>query len=169
MDRFKSSFLAAAGCVILGAIVLLSPLTASAQGGILATPFQRQLDLCFAEGEEVIPPGGIAPAGGFVDVPAGKRLAIEYVSAVGRLPSGQKLTVAINIFIAPAGTFVFGHFLPVSLIGTFNPDGDLFVGSEPTIMYAEGGSRVQFSARRSGGPSPTGTGCVTVRFSGFVR
>ena len=46
-------------------------------------PFQQQVEIDLPEGT-----GG---QNGFVNVPAGKRLVIEYISSEGFLPSGQKM------------------------------------------------------------------------------
>lgn len=121
-------------------------------------PFQSRGYHCFSEGE-------YKANSVIADVPPGKRLAVQYVSGRGEVPSGQKLDITVDA-VSPSPFPTVSHTLPVSLQGTFPLfRGDILAGGEPMTMYVNGGGNISMTIYRS---ESTGTGCVTVNISGYL-
>ena len=122
----------------------------------MSKPFQIQLTVDF-------PAGVNAPNATFA-VPAGKRLVIEYVSALAVLATGQRMMFAqVNTVVA--GTLVF-HFLKSESIGTATSTaGEGFLSSQMVKLYADPSTEVLVSAIRS---DATTAGTVTFAVSGYL-
>jgi hypothetical protein len=114
--------------------------------------------------EVFIPLGGRNNTSSFT-VPGGKRLVIEYVSASGNVPFGQNLLFALKTCVNDSCAV---HFLVPSRF-TFarvtTPDGELIRTRQWMRVYADGGTEVMVSARRSGN---WGGGSATLSISGYL-
>jgi hypothetical protein len=56
---------------------------------------------------------GVSGANGFVSIPAGKRLVIQYASAYGTAPSGQILNFSVQTMLTGDSVFT-PHYLPAA-------------------------------------------------------
>jgi hypothetical protein len=86
-------------------------------------------------------------------VPLGKRLVIEYVSAASQMPAGQKLLLVklqtdVNVNQTPIGIL---HFFTPTLTGRDAIGRDIFVVSQLTRLYAEPGSTVTLEVTATAG------------------
>lgn len=82
-------------------------------------------------------------------VPAGKRLVIEYISALAATQTGQKALAQIQVY---QGTTPYLHRVALSLQGTFTTSfgtGDEFVAGQSTRLYADAGTAVIVEIGRS--------------------
>jgi hypothetical protein len=76
-------------------------------------------------------------------VPSGKRLVIEYISALMNVPSGR---LAFSLLAIQEGaTLVFGHRLVLTKIGTPAPDIDAYEVSQPFRMYLNAGQTLSLT------------------------
>jgi hypothetical protein len=109
-----------------------------------------------------------------IRVPEGKRLIIEYVSAQGCVPRGQRILATL---IIRHGGRQLGHLIPLRPQGTYpiTTSGgtshrmDCFVAGEATRLYAQAGHSVLPSAQRTDGdssPATPGQGFVSFVVSG---
>jgi hypothetical protein len=86
-------------------------------------------------------------------VPLGKRLVIEYVSAVSSMPAGQKLllvTLQTDVSVNQNPTGIL-HFFTPTLTGRDTTGRDIFVVSQQTRLYAEPGSTVVLGVTATAG------------------
>ena len=81
-------------------------------------PFHANVDISLTSGTE--------GQNGFVTVPAGKRLVIEYVSGQAFLPSGQKALFSVIVSLQGQATGTT-HYLESTSIGPF--------GSQDCFQY----------------------------------
>ena len=103
----------------------------------------------------------LSDSGDLFDVPAGKRLVIEHVSADCTVPTGQKV-VRFAIVTHPANDIARSHILIPVFTGT------RFVASQPIKLYADPvGAFAEVSVNVLRDPS-TSTGLCTCSFSGFL-
>jgi hypothetical protein len=116
-------------------------------------PFQASLQVSL--------PPGTEGQNGFVNVPAGKRLVIEYVSGQAFLPTGQKalFSVIVSLQGQNIGTW---HYLESSAIGAFGSQ-DCFQCGRMVRLYADPGTTVMLRTDRD---SPAGTGLSRMSLSG---
>ena len=117
-------------------------------------PFQASTTAPFA-------PNVLVSDVNLVTVPQGKRLVIEYISALGVVPTGQR--VRVNIRIITSGRFGT-HALPLIPQGSFSGF-DNFSASLPVRLYADPGTLVSGEASRDAG---TGNGSLTLSISGYL-
>jgi hypothetical protein len=133
------------------------PVTVSASAAfrpIAPTGFSAELSL----------PDGTFGDAIFYDVPAGKRLVIEYLSGQVSLPTGQKLGT-LTVFLT-VGTNRVRHDFPLTHQLTHAGAGkDFFVSSSLTRLYADPGSTIQLSVVRN---LNTGAADGVVSFSGHL-
>ncbi len=94
-------------------------------------------------------------------VPAGKRLVIEYVSALVIGPTGQRYQASIGV---TQGSTTGAYYVPLSLQGTFDSD-DQLVAGQPTRLYSDAGSQVVVELVRS---ATAGTAFGTFTVSGYL-
>ena len=121
-------------------------------------PFQPNVGITIGDG---------APAGGaLLDVPSGKQLVIEYVSASVQLPTGQKVR---ELRVATLqGSTVLSHFLGATFQATVGGSTtvDIFILSQVTRLYSNPGtSSVEFSVIRN---NSSGTGFYSLSISGYL-
>ena len=81
------------------------------------------------------------------DLPAGKRIVLEHVSARVTAPSGQTIQVYISTSSPnlPSGTTALRHFLVL----TPNSSGTYYFASQPIRMYGTIGSYVLIHGQRN--------------------
>jgi hypothetical protein len=109
-------------------------------------PFNAFVNMHWAAGEtQAEGPGGF----GLIQVPAGKRLVIQYASGGYEVPTGQQVQVELNTAVGPLS--VFNRVLSHSQ-GTWGGL-DLFFVAQDVTIYAEGEVHV-YAFRNSG----TGSG-----------
>ena len=117
-----------------------------------ATPFQQEIHVGI--------PAGAGEGFAFsTQIPAGKRLIMENVSAQVSMPSGQRALVFIN---ATSGGATIQHAIPVTLQGTFSGY-DEMMASQPMKLYADPSSYVGVSVFLNSLAGPTD---VWVKVSG---
>ncbi len=118
-------------------------------------PFQASVEISL--------PAGTEGQNGFVTVPAGKRLVIQYVSGQAFLPSGQKalFSVIVSLQGQSVGTT---HYLESTAIGPFGSQ-DCFQCGRMVQLYADAGNTVMLRTDRD---SPTSTGLSRMSLSGHL-
>jgi hypothetical protein len=103
-----------------------------------------------------------------VNVPAGKRLVIEFASFQATIPQGQHINFFWVDVLGASGNASF--YFPAVYQGSDFIGGqnvDLYTASGPTRLYADPGSKVTLAMRRN---TATGTGLGTASISGhFVN
>ena len=99
---------------------------------------------------------------GFVTVPAGHTLVIEYVSGEAFLPAGQKGLFSI---LVDQGSGPVRHYLGANTTGTFGAP-DYFWVSTPAKFYAKGGTQLDLRADRD---IATGTATFRISISGYLE
>ena len=97
-------------------------------------------------------------------VPAGKRLVIEYVSAIADVPVDQKVVISVLCQNLSASRAV-SHVFPVTPQGTFPGPIDRLVASESTRIYVEPEDSVNFIVNRN---SAAGTANCLFSISGYL-
>ena len=96
-------------------------------------------------------------------VPAGKRLAIEFVAVSGAVPDGQRLGAAVGTIVKR----VTGYYaFPTTAYPTTPDYRTDSVGNQPVRIYADAGTDVILWASRTGGE--TGTAVASVTLSGYL-
>jgi len=100
---------------------------------------------------------------GFVSVPAGKRMVIEYVSVQAFIPSGQKALFSVIVFLQGQITGTW-HYMESTAIGAFGGQ-DYFQCGRLVKLYADPGTTVMPRTDRD---SPTGTGQSRMTLSGHL-
>jgi hypothetical protein len=117
----------------------------------------------FQANAEISLPTGTEGQNGFVNVPTGKRLIIEYVSGQAFLPTGQKalFSVIVSLQGQPTGT---SHFLESTAVGAFGGQ-DCFQCGRLVRLYADPGTIVMLRTDRD---SPTGAGNSRMTLSGHL-
>src|SRR5262249_6242230 len=93
-------------------------------------------------------------------VPAGKRLVIEFVSLDVTVPSGQKVLISLEY---GTGGQVASQRISTTPVLDMPGVVDVFTASQPVRLYADPGTSVSFSLKRS---DSSGIGRVNVRVSG---
>lgn len=96
-------------------------------------------------------------------VPTGKRLVIQFVSALASLQSGQRLARA-DIQTESNGQFALYDLLP-AFVGTFTSGGDNVVAAQDVTLYADGETDVILLVQRD---STTGNGELHGAVSGYL-
>ena len=118
-------------------------------------PFQANVDISL--------PAGTEGQNGFVTVPAGKRLVIEYVSGQAFLPTGQKALFSVIVSLQGQATGTW-HYLESTVVGPFGSQ-DCFQCGRPVKLYADPGTTVMLRTDRN---SPTGAGLSRMTLSGHL-
>jgi hypothetical protein len=95
-------------------------------------------------------------------VPAGKRLVIEYVSATSVVPAGQR--IVDFLVIVRQGNVGMGHAVPIQFQGSAGVT-DWLAAGEPTRLYADAGTTVRAFLLRT---DTSGQANVMVRISGYL-
>jgi hypothetical protein len=103
------------------------------------SPFQKKVRIDL--------PAGQCCENGFVDVPAGKRLVIEYASALGLGSPGEAFNFEVGTILNGHLAFDENHLLPVA---QQQEDGTSVAGQVVRIYADPGPSRVMLRASRSG-------------------
>lgn len=118
-------------------------------------PFQASFEIN-------LPVGTGGQNAGF-QVPAGKRLVIEYVSGDALMPTGQKCLFSIFTSLAgqPTGT---RHLLETTTLGQFGASVS-FRASQVVRLYADPGTTVMLRADRD---VATGTAVARMSLSGHL-
>jgi hypothetical protein len=118
-------------------------------------PFQASVEISL--------PAGTEGQNGFVNVPAGKRLIIEYVSGQAFLPAGQTalFSVIVSLQGQPTGTW---HYLESTVVGPFGSQ-DCFQCGRLVRLYADAGTVVMLRTDRN---APTGGGLSRMTLSGHL-
>jgi hypothetical protein len=95
-------------------------------------------------------PAGQCCENGFVDVPAGQRLVIEYASALGLAPAGQTFNFEVGTLLNGHPSFDQNHLLPV-LQQQHEGGSSTATAGQVVRIYSDGGpARVMLRASRSG-------------------
>lgn len=117
----------------------------------------------FQAAVEIKLPPGTGGQNGFVPVPEGKTLVIEYASGEGFLPTGQKclFSVITSLQGEPVGT---RHYLESAPLGKFGAP-DYFRAGQVVRLYAASGTTVMLRADRD---IATGDGLVRMSISGHL-
>ena len=118
-------------------------------------PFQAAVELSL--------PQGTGGQNGFVQVPAGKRLVIEYASGVGFLPAGQKCLFSVITSLQGQQTGT-SHYLESTTVGKFGAP-DCFLAGQVVRLYADPETTVMLRADRD---LATGQGTVRMSVSGHL-
>ncbi len=123
------------------------------------TPFQTAATVQLQDGFE--------SGASFVAVPAGKRLVIEYTSAAGFAPPGQKLIFSLftetDDGIHP--TTITQHYLLSTPYGSFG-NADAFLAGQVVKLFADPGTSLELFASRS---ASSGTATVFFSISGYFE
>lgn len=98
-----------------------------------------------------------------VQVPSNKRVVIDYVSAFGHMPPGEKL-VAVDL-ISTADASTLSHALTPVFTGAAHNSDNYFAVSQPTTLFADPGSTLATNCIRD---SITGVGLVGLVVSGHL-
>jgi hypothetical protein len=118
------------------------------------TPFQAHVEITLAPTH-----GG---ENGWVSVPAGKKLVIEYLSGEAFMPTGQKALFSVEV---DQGSGAVRHYLGTHAVGAFG-SADYFWVSTPAKFYAKGGTKVNLRADRD---IATGTATFRLSLSGHLE
>ncbi|MBV8201047.1 MAG: hypothetical protein JOZ15_10540 [Acidobacteria bacterium] len=110
---------------------------------------------------EIKLPNGTGGENGFVNVPNGKRLVIEYVSGEAFLPKGQKALFSVITSLQGEATGI-SHYLDSDAIGHFGAP-DYFRAGQVVRLYADPGTIVMLRADRD---LATGEGLARMSISG---
>jgi hypothetical protein len=117
----------------------------------------------FQERVEVSLPPTFGGENGFVTVPAGKRLVIEYISGQAFLPTGQKALFSVIVSLQGQTTGTW-HFLESTAVGAFGGE-DCFQCGRPVRLYADAGTTVMLRTDRD---LTVGTGISRMTLSGHL-
>jgi len=101
----------------------------------------------YQEGFELQLPDGTQGENGGFNVPAGKRLVIDYVSASGFAPAGQHMI--FSVFTNVNSVLAKKHFIAASQQSEFGASA-MFTASQETRIYADPGTLVMVRAERDG-------------------
>ncbi|MGB8910102.1 MAG: hypothetical protein WCC84_15260 [Candidatus Cybelea sp.] len=117
--------------------------------------------IAFQAAVQIDLPNGTEGQNGFVAVPSGKRLVIEYVSGEAFLPTGQTclFSVITTIGGASVGT---SHYLVSYAMGNFGAP-DCFVAGQVVRLFADPGTTVMLRADRD---AASGAGIARMSLSG---
>jgi hypothetical protein len=108
----------------------------------------------FQEKKQIVLPDGQCCDNAFVDVPAGKRLVIEYASASGFANGSQWFMYEVGTLVDGQASFTRNHFLPVAQ--QIDNGNTVAIAGQQVRIYADGGGgRVMLRASRSGGGEAT--------------
>ena len=118
-------------------------------------PFQERVEFTLEP--------GVGAWAGFVAVPAGKRLVIEYISGQAFLPIGQKATFSVLLSLQGQATDTW-HFLESSSVGTIGGE-DCFQCGRPVRLYADAETSVTLRTDRD---VAVGTGISRMTLSGYL-
>jgi hypothetical protein len=91
-------------------------------------------------------PAGTGGQNGFVTVPTGKRLVMEYASGEAFMPTGQKCLFSVITTIGGASTGT-RHYLESNAVGKFGAP-DYFQAGQVVRLYADPGTTVMLRADR---------------------
>ncbi len=116
-------------------------------------PFQASVEISL--------PPGTEGQNGFVNVPTGKRLVIEYVSGQAFLPSGQKALFSVIVSLQGQTTGTW-HYLESTVVGPFGSQ-ECFQCGRMVRLYADPGTTVMLRTDRN---SPADTGLSRMTLSG---
>jgi hypothetical protein len=117
----------------------------------------------FQAAVEIKLPNGTGGENGFVTVPNGKRLVIEYASGEAFLPAGQKCLFSV-ITSLKGQTTGTRHYLESVPLGHFGAP-DYFRAAQVVRLYADAGSTVMLRADRD---IATGEGLARMSISGHL-
>ncbi|MGB6686924.1 MAG: hypothetical protein WBE76_03690 [Terracidiphilus sp.] len=108
---------------------------------------------------------GQAQAQSEFTAPGGKRMVIEFVTAILTVPAGQ--SVAVTFFVRTGGIPNPGirHALAVTPQGTFN-GGEVYVCSRLVRLYPDPGTNVIFEVTRN---STSSVASGNISLTGYLR
>ncbi len=106
---------------------------------------------------------GVGGANGFVTIPAGKRLVIEYASAWAQAPSGQIVNFSIQTMFNGDTAFT-PHYLP-AVQQNADVITQLFIAGSPVRLYADA---PQVLLRVDRGSNVTGPVTAFISISGYL-
>jgi len=124
-----------------------------------ATPARTPIQLTF----QITVEDGVSGGNGLYNVPAGKRLVIEYASASGSSLLGDTLTYSVFTSATPPQPFV--HFLPATQVFDFG-NGRHFIAGQTMQIFAGSISTVDLRVDRT---VPTGQASAFFSISGFLE
>ncbi len=104
----------------------------------VTNPFQTNLEIKL--------PNGTGGQNGSFQVPAGKRLVIEYASGEAFAPAGQKCLFSVITFLAGQSTGT-RHYLESTPLGKFGAP-DYFRAGQVVRLYADPGTSVTLRVDR---------------------
>jgi len=96
-------------------------------------------------------------------VPAGKRLAIEFVAVSGAVPDGQRLGAAVATIVNRVIGYYAFPTTPYPTTPAYRTDS---IGNQPVRIYADPGTDVTLWSSRTGGE--TGSAVASVIVSGYL-
>jgi hypothetical protein len=117
----------------------------------------------FQDKKRMVLPDGQCCGNAFVDVPAGKRLVIEYASAWGFANGSQSFMYEVGSVVNGETSFTKNHFLPVAQ--QIQDGNTVAIAGQQVRVYADqGAGRVMLRAGRSGGGEST----IFMTVSGYL-
>jgi hypothetical protein len=128
--------------------------SAQTSRGNPSQPFQQQVDLAMA-------PGGSATFG-FVNIPRGMRLVIQFVSVSGAVPQGQKVNVTLNTTVNNATA---SYALQTSQVSSATPGTDSILANQMMLVYADNTGMATVLVNRQAGE---GICQMSVSVSGYL-
>jgi hypothetical protein len=163
MNRSKTYLLIAAGAAILAASFAFlglvkvpgPPVESSPVCTVPEEPFQKQVTISFTAGR-------LEGFGSF-QVPSGKRLVVEHVSARVALPNGQRIIESRIETLQAGGGAMARHYLTAHVEGSRPGAGDYFSVSQDMRLYAVGAVRFGFFRT-----SDSNVGLVNATVSGYL-
>jgi hypothetical protein len=148
----------------------VNPLSVKVENAPVRKPFQARV---------FVTPAGTGFSSGTLAIPAGKRLVIENVSVIGRVPEGLKLEVNFFTHLDNDGDGVGGiedivfHRIPMIEQGVFDGTA-ISVFNQKMLVFADSKIgdatyAVVAQARLNGMPAPNTTVQVQFTVSGYVE
>ena len=148
----------------------VNPLSVKVENAPVRKPFQARV---------FVTPAGTGFSSGTLAIPAGKRLVIENVSVIGRVPEGLKLEVNFFTHLDNDGDGVGGiedivfHRIPMTEQGVFDGTA-ISVFNQKMLVFADSKIgdatyAVVAQARLNGMPAPNTTVQVQFTVSGYVE
>lgn len=177
MIKLKQSLVAFAGLTaIVGLTALVTPVLSKGQGGngpptvdvrVVNTPDVRDADnparQAYQQEVGLKVEEGMGTGSTDFEVPAGKRLIIEFVSAEVHAPPGQSCDVRIGTSNGDNGR---SHFFAATQVAPTDLGNEIMV-SQVTRLYADPGTKVVVVVRRLA-TSQTGSLQGAVSISGYL-
>lgn len=126
-----------------------------------ATPARTPIQFSF----QITVPDGVSGGNGLYNVPTGKRLVIEYASALGSSLLGDTLTYSIFTGTTPPQSQPFFHFLPATQVFDFGNQ-RRFITGQTVKIFSDPESAVDLRVDRT---VPTGQATAIFSISGYLE